>query len=44
MRLRLNRVDDETTYAHDIYAYLDGGGQLGRVLALRDPAGRPSLR
>ena len=44
MRLRLNHVDDETTYAHDIRAYLDAGGQLGRVLALRDPAGRPSLR
>ncbi len=29
MRLRLNRVDDETTYAHDIRANLDAGVSSG---------------
>jgi len=44
VRLRLNRMDDETVYARDIRAFLEGGGQLAPTLSLRDPLGRPSLR
>ena len=39
VRLRLNRVDDETVYARDIRAFLESGGQLAPTLSLRDPLG-----
>jgi hypothetical protein len=44
VRLRLNRVDDEVAYAHDIRAYLEAGGTLAPALSVKNPAGKPSLR
>lgn len=34
VRLGLNRMDDETVYARDIRAFLEGGGQLDPTLSL----------
>ncbi len=44
LRLRLNAVDDELTYAHDIREFLRQGGRPAPALSLRDKVGHPSLR
>lgn len=44
LRLRINAVDDELTYAHDIREFLSTGGRPNPALTLRDPLGSPSLR